>query len=86
MNASSDLEPEANFSNFIPDKVNLSNIEIFNISDSGSEIETEESILTYNKNCLPKLTEIRSSGTKKLNWSEISRKKCIKSNTMINHF
>ena len=43
LNISFDSEPEVNCSDFIPDKVTLSNIEIFNISsDSGSETETEE--------------------------------------------
>ena len=58
-----------NFSDFIPDKVNLSNIEIFNISsDSGSETETEEPTVAYNtrKNCLPKIVEIRSLGKNKV--------------------
>ena len=57
LNVSPNSEPEVNFSDFIPDKVNLSNIEIFNISsDSGSEAETEEPTVAYNtrKNCLPK--------------------------------
>ena len=58
-----------NSSDFIPDKVNLSNIEIFNIlSDSGSETKTEEPILAYNtyKNCLSRITEIRSLGRNKV--------------------
>ena len=61
MNVSSDSEPEEKSSNFVPNKVKLSNIYILNVSsDSGSETEPEESNFARNKIFLPKLTDICS--------------------------
>ena len=76
MHISSDSEIEVNLSDFISDKLNLSNVEIFNrLSDSGSETETEEPIVKYNtrKNCLPKITEIRSLWKNKVKLVKVLR-------------
>ena len=61
LSISSDSEPEANLSNFVPNKDKISNIEILNTSsDSGSKTEIEEPSFAQNKNFMPKLTDICS--------------------------
>ena len=66
-NISSDSEPEANSSNFVPNKDKISSIEVLSISsDSGSETEIEEASFAHNKNFLPKITNICSLGKNKV--------------------
>ena len=61
LNISSDSEPEANSSNFVPSKDKISSIEVLSISsDSGSETETEEPSFAQNRNVWSKITNICS--------------------------
>ena len=63
---SSDSEPEANLSNFVPNKDKISNIKILNkSSDSGSETEIEEPSFAHNENFFPKITNICTPGKNK---------------------
>ena len=67
LNIFSDSEPEANSSNFVPNKNKIPNIEVLNISsDSGSETEIEEHSFAHNKNFLPKITNICCLGQNKV--------------------
>ena len=62
----SNFEPET-LKNFNSSENIAPSIEIINISsDTGSETETEESIFAYNKNFLPRITNIRNLGQNKV--------------------
>ena len=68
LSISSDSEPEANLSNFVPNKDKISNIEILNISsDSESETEIEEPSFAHNTIYLPEITDVCSLGKNKVN-------------------
>ena len=67
LNIFSDSEPEANSSNFVPNKDKISSIEDLSISsDSESDTEIEEPSFAHNKNFLPKITHICSLGENKV--------------------
>ena len=67
LSISSDSEPEANLSNFVPNNDKISNIEILNIfSELGFETEIEELSFVHNEICLPKITDVCSLGKNKL--------------------